>query len=116
MAFQAHCLPGAYDGGMSSLTPSENEIIANRAYQLWESCGYQHGHDQEHWTQAEHELRDRQLKEEQAANRGKKVEPPAAGHKPAPESTPHTTGYNHPGITTDALHHHREGGGRGSMH
>ncbi len=101
---------------MSSLTPTEIEIISSRAYQLWEASGYQHGHDQEHWNQAEHELREHQLREEQAANRGKTVEPPTLGHKHTPETTPHTTGYNHPGISTDALHHQRVGGGRGSLH
>jgi len=36
--------------------PTPDQIQA-RAYQLWESAGREHGHDMEHWFQAETELR-----------------------------------------------------------
>ncbi|MDB6167663.1 MAG: hypothetical protein JWM88_527 [Verrucomicrobia bacterium] len=32
------------------------DVIAARAYQLWEQEGSYHGRDREHWRQAEHEL------------------------------------------------------------
>jgi hypothetical protein len=31
--------------------------IAARAYEIWQASGRSHGHDQEHWFQAERELR-----------------------------------------------------------
>ena len=33
------------------------EKIAVRAYEIWQSSGRPEGHDQEHWLQAERELR-----------------------------------------------------------
>ena len=33
-----------------------NEVIAARAYELWVESGYEHGHDKDHWRQAEREL------------------------------------------------------------
>lgn len=32
------------------------EEIARRAYKLWEESGYVHGHDREHWLEAESQL------------------------------------------------------------
>jgi hypothetical protein len=37
--------------------PSQ-EAIAARAYELYVQSGYQNGHDEEHWLQAERELRE----------------------------------------------------------
>jgi hypothetical protein len=34
-----------------------HEKIAERAYQIWQASGRPDGHDQEHWFQAERELR-----------------------------------------------------------
>jgi hypothetical protein len=34
-----------------------HEKIAERAYQIWQASGRRDGHDQEHWFQAERELR-----------------------------------------------------------
>jgi hypothetical protein len=34
-----------------------HEKIAERAYQIWQASGRADGHDQEHWFQAERELR-----------------------------------------------------------
>lgn len=34
----------------------QEEAIKARAYQLWVESGYAHGHDGEHWHQAEREL------------------------------------------------------------
>ncbi|MGD0744408.1 MAG: DUF2934 domain-containing protein [Verrucomicrobiota bacterium] len=36
--------------------PSEAEI-SMKAYEIWLSQGQKHGHDQEHWFQAEMQLR-----------------------------------------------------------
>lgn len=33
-----------------------NELITNRAYELFESSGFTHGHDREHWIRAESEV------------------------------------------------------------
>jgi len=51
-------------GGGSSLKPSKPQsaapsqaMIAEKAYQLWLSQGQAPGHDQEHWFQAERQLR-----------------------------------------------------------
>jgi hypothetical protein len=38
---------------------AEATDVAARAYELWEQSGHSHGKDQEHWFQAEHELRGR---------------------------------------------------------
>ena len=35
---------------------NQNEAVKARAYQLWVESGYAHGHDKEHWRQAEREL------------------------------------------------------------
>ena len=34
----------------------QEEAIKARAYQLWAENGYAHGHDKEHWQQAEREM------------------------------------------------------------
>jgi hypothetical protein len=36
---------------------SEQEWISQRAYALWESSGYHHGGDLEHWVQAQSEFK-----------------------------------------------------------
>jgi hypothetical protein len=33
------------------------EKVAMRAYEKWLKCGCQHGHDRQHWLEAEAELR-----------------------------------------------------------
>jgi hypothetical protein len=38
-------------------TPPTREQIAVRAYELFVKGGYQHGHSDEHWLQAERELK-----------------------------------------------------------
>ncbi len=42
----------------STITPTYDQI-ANRAYELYAASGYQHGHNEEHWLQAEFELRNK---------------------------------------------------------
>ena len=39
----------------SSIRPTERQVAA-RAYQLYLESGCQHGHDMDHWLQAEYEL------------------------------------------------------------
>ena len=41
------------DKGSLELT---EEYIRLRAYQFWEECGCEHGHDLEHWLRAEIEV------------------------------------------------------------
>ncbi len=41
---------------------------AARAYEIWQATGRPHGHDQEHWFQAERELRGGQAQRPQARN------------------------------------------------
>lgn len=41
----------------AAVTTVPNEKIAARAYEIWQASGRPHGHDQEHWLQAERELR-----------------------------------------------------------
>ncbi len=38
------------------MTNDREEAIAARAYELWTESGYEHGHDKQHWQQAEREL------------------------------------------------------------
>jgi hypothetical protein len=38
-------------------SPVPREKIAMRAYEKWQRCGCQHGHDRQHWLEAESELR-----------------------------------------------------------
>jgi Protein of unknown function (DUF2934) len=40
--------------GVGPIAPDK---IAARAYEIWQASGRPHGHDQEHWFQAERELR-----------------------------------------------------------
>ncbi|HEX9242154.1 MAG TPA: DUF2934 domain-containing protein [Anaeromyxobacter sp.] len=52
------------DGGnaappVSSLGSPRPADVATRAYELWQKNGRPHGKDQEHWFQAEQELRGR---------------------------------------------------------
>ncbi|MBS1989666.1 MAG: DUF2934 domain-containing protein [Cyanobacteria bacterium SZAS LIN-3] len=35
---------------------NQAEKIAQRAYLIWEASGYQHGHHEEHWLEAEKQL------------------------------------------------------------
>jgi hypothetical protein len=37
--------------------PLPSEKVAERAYQIWQASGRPNGHDQDHWFQAELELR-----------------------------------------------------------
>lgn len=45
----------------SSQIDLEVEEIAERAYLIWESNNCCHGHDKEHWLQAEKELTEEKL-------------------------------------------------------
>jgi HSP20 family molecular chaperone IbpA len=45
--------------GLTKEAQAMLDSIARRAYQLFESSGREHGHDTEHWLQAEAELFDR---------------------------------------------------------
>ena len=52
------------DGGnaappVTTLGRVEASDVAARAYELWQKSGCAHGKDQEHWFQAERELRGR---------------------------------------------------------
>lgn len=49
-------VPAADTKPTAGITVS-NEKIAARAYEIWQASGRPHGHDQEHWLQAERELR-----------------------------------------------------------
>jgi hypothetical protein len=86
-----------------------HEKIAMRAHRIWEEAGRPHGCETEHWLQAERELQaqgDGKAKLD-GSHRGS-VEPmPAAKHS-APKA-PHSSDYVHPGVTTDSLHHRRQG-------
>jgi hypothetical protein len=44
----------------SSAGTVATDKIAARAYEIWQASGRLDGHDQEHWFQAERELRGRQ--------------------------------------------------------
>jgi hypothetical protein len=55
-----------------SEAPPTREQIAVRAYELFAAGGYQHGHSEEHWLQAE-----RELKREYAAKKRAPRKPPA---------------------------------------
>ncbi len=45
-------------GQNSELTAAERaELIRQRAYEIWETRGCPHGCDEEHWLQAEQEIR-----------------------------------------------------------
>ncbi|MEX1181257.1 MAG: DUF2934 domain-containing protein [Cucumibacter sp.] len=41
---------------MISSDPSKKDIVARRAYEIWQSRGHPHGQDQDHWLMAEREL------------------------------------------------------------
>ena len=36
-----------------------SDVVALRAYEIWQECGCPHGQDEEHWYRAERELRSR---------------------------------------------------------
>jgi hypothetical protein len=55
-----------------SEVPPTREQIAVRAYELFVQSGYQHGHSEEHWLQAE-----RELKREYAAKKRAPRKPPS---------------------------------------
>jgi Protein of unknown function (DUF2934) len=42
-----------------------DEEIRRRAYELWEQCGYEPGHENEHWLNAEQEILARYSQESQ---------------------------------------------------
>jgi general secretion pathway protein A len=44
------------DGATFELAEEINELIARRAYELFESSGFTHGHAREHWLRAESEI------------------------------------------------------------
>ena len=45
--------------------PNLDEQIRRRAYELWEQCGYQPGHESEHWLSAEREIMSRHSRQPQ---------------------------------------------------
>lgn len=64
MAIAQKSQPGAQKSDVRSITsakPAAGAIapdkIAARAYEIWQASGRADGHDQEHWFQAERELR-----------------------------------------------------------
>jgi DUF2934 family protein len=79
------------------------ENISSRAHQIWEEAGRPHGFQEQHWQQAERELRHTP---EKAANDSESIAPAAKGHQTSSKAR-HSTDYQHPGVTTDSLHHHR---------
>jgi len=97
--------------GMNPTSLVSHESIAHRAHRLWEEAGRPDGDGLADWLQAERELHAQQPKgDEGDPVRVKSAEPPGAA-KHAPEKTPHSTDYVHPGVTTDSLHHRRNRGG-----
>jgi hypothetical protein len=56
------------------------EMIAERAYEMWESQGRSHGRDHIHWMQAEQEVLSC-LRENLAAKSGETDAPAGAGRK-----------------------------------
>lgn len=44
---------------IAAAKPAASATVAERAYQLWQQAGCPHGQDQEHWFQAEREVRAR---------------------------------------------------------
>jgi hypothetical protein len=38
------------------MTPQQSEQVRQRAFSLWEAAGRPHGHDLDHWLQAEREI------------------------------------------------------------
>ena len=52
----ASSLAGASDKSQSKASPTRDQI-AKKAYEIWLSKGCEHGHDQEHWIEAERQLR-----------------------------------------------------------
>jgi hypothetical protein len=86
-----------------SVTP---EKISQRAHQLWEQAGKPQGSHNEHWLQAEQELKASEGKHQGTA--GGSVEP-GRNAPNASTKAPHSSDYQHPGATTDAIHHHRQG-------
>lgn len=70
--------------------PKKKEItqdqIAERAYDIWQREGQPHGHDQDHWAQAEAELRDttapkKAAKPKSTAKTAVKAEPAVSASK-----------------------------------
>ena len=61
------------------------EHISKRAYEIWEREGKPEGREQEHWFQAEHELREEGLK----GQKGRKItsRDPAMFHPAKPRKT-----------------------------
>ena len=59
------------------------ELVAQRAYELWENEGRPEGRSMEHWTRAEEMLRNSERPADSA------LEAPSRGRKPA---VPRTTG------------------------
>lgn len=96
---------------MSTTAAPSHEDTSRRAYELWEKAGRPGDDGAAHWHRAERELRDGlALAAEAALTRGKSVEPTHPG-KHAAERAPHSADYRHPGVATDALHHHRNRSG-----
>ena len=93
---------------MNSPSLVSHEHIARRAHQIWEETGRPEGSCEENWLQAEREILARHgTTFEVDAKPARSVEPPITGH-PHPERPRHSTDYNHPGVTTDTLHHVRD--------
>jgi hypothetical protein len=92
---------------MNESSSVNHENIARRAHQIWEAAGRPDSDELAHWLQAERELRAHgESAGEVKGDRRNSVEPPPSG-KHAPEHSPHSSNYVHPGVTTDSLHHAR---------
>ncbi len=55
--YKAHPMSSTFAAPSDAPSTVPHERIAERAYGIWEASGYPHGHDHQHWFQAERELR-----------------------------------------------------------
>jgi len=93
---------------MNSTSIIGHEHIARRAHQIWEESGRPEDNGETNWLRAERELKaQHEMTGDLGAKPTRSVEPPITGH-PQSKHARHSTGYNHPGVTTDSLHHVRD--------
>jgi hypothetical protein len=92
---------------MNPIPSISHAAIAQRAHQIWQQAGQPDGHDSAHWHQAEQELHAQHAKEAGANGARGKSAIPAPTAKHSPDKSAHSAKYDHPGVTTDSLHHQR---------
>ncbi len=74
------------------MAKTRDDLIRQRAHQLWEAGGHGHGDHDDHWHRAEREIDEAGASETEDADRPSDVAPDGASAAPPPAKTSRSAG------------------------